>query len=321
MTKPQIGYIGLGTMGGPMANNLLKAGYPLVVHDFRQASAETLVANGAQWAETPADVAKLCKIIFTSLPGPPEVEAVALGDNGILSAVQQGAIYCDLSTNSRSTVQKINAAFEAKGAFMLDCPVSGGPSGATSGSMAIWAGGDKNAFDQCEPILSDFSDKPLYIGTSGQATVAKLVHNMTQYAVTIALGEVMTMGVKAGVDPLVIYQAVRQGAVGRRRTFDSLIPQILTGKYEPAAFALKLAYKDVKLATALAEEVGAPMPLCNVAVDAMTEAMERGWENWDARSCILPHTERAGVSLACDPDALRAVMAADDTETVVFAIP
>jgi len=144
----QLGFIGLGTMGASLASNLQKAGHALVVHDVRRAAAEPHLTAGATWAATPREVAAGADVIFTSLPGPPEVEAVALGKDGLLDGIKPGAAYFDLSTNSRNTVRKIHAAFSEKGAEMLDAPVSGGPRGAKTGKLAVWVGGDKATYER-----------------------------------------------------------------------------------------------------------------------------------------------------------------------------
>src|SRR6185369_13876482 len=136
-----------------------------------------------------------------------------------------GAVYFDLSTNAQAVVKRIHEAFAAKGAHMLDAPVSGGPSGAASGKMAIWVGGDKAAFDKFKPVLDSMGDRAAYIGPIGSATVAKLVHNMSSYAISCALAETFTMGVKAGMDPVILWEAVRQGVTGRRLTLDGLLDQ------------------------------------------------------------------------------------------------
>ncbi len=156
---------------------------------------------------------------------------------------------------------------------MLDAPVSGGPAGAASRKLAIWVGGDENVFDQHKAVLDAIGDKAAYIGPIGSATVAKLVHNMSGYAIVCVLAETFTMGVKAGIEPLALWQAVRQGAAGRRYTFDALIDQFLPGKYDPPAFALRLAHKDVSLANALGRELGVPMRMCNLTLAEMTEAL------------------------------------------------
>jgi 3-hydroxyisobutyrate dehydrogenase len=209
-------------------------------------------------------------------------------------------------------VKKINAAFAEKGAHMLDAPVSGGPAGAASRKLAIWVGGDEGAFKAHKAVLDAMGDRAAYIGPIGSATVAKLVHNMSGYAVVCALAETFAMGVKAGVEPLALWQAVRQGAAGRRFTFDALIDQFLPGTYDPPAFSLKLAHKDVSLANALGRELGVPMRLCNLTLAEMTEAMGRGWGGRDSRVVMKLSQERAGVDIAVDADRMREALAAKD---------
>lgn len=293
----QVGFIGLGMMGASMAANLQKAGYKLTVHDVRRAAADRHVTAGATWADSPAAVAKASDVVFTSLPGPPEVEAVALGESGLLSSMKRGSAFFDLSTNSPTLVRKIHGIYAEKGVHMLDAPVSGGPSGAKSGRLAIWVGGDKTIFDKHKAVLDAIGDQARYIGAIGAGSVAKLVHNCAGYAVQAALAEVFTMGVKGGVEPLALWEAVRGGAGGRRRTFDGLVDQFLPNTYEPPAFALRLAHKDMFLATQLGRELGVPMRLANMALADMTEALNRGWDNRDSRSPMLLQVERAGVKI------------------------
>lgn len=300
-----VGFIGLGTMGAKMATNILKAGYKVVVHDLHRQSASHHLQAGAEWADTPRALAERSDVIFTSLPEPADVERVALGANGLIEGVREGSAYFDLSTNAQGVVKKIHEAFAGKGAHMLDAPVSGGPSGAASRKMAIWVGGDKSAFDKHKGVLDAMGDKAAYIGPIGSATVAKLVHNMSSYAVTCALAETFTMGVKAGVDPMALWEAVRQGVAGRRLTFDGLLNQFLPNKYDPPDFTLKLATKDVKLATDLGRELGVPMRLCNLAYAEMREACSRGWEGRDSRVVMLLEQERAGVEIAVDPEQVK----------------
>src|SRR6202790_4780000 len=159
-----VGFIGLGTMGGKMAANILKAGYRLVVHDLHRHSAGHHLQAGAEWADTRRALAEKSDVIFTSLPEPADVERVALGADGLIEGVRNGAAYFDLSTNSQSVVKKLHEAFAAKGANMLDAPVSGGPSGAASRKMAIWVGGDKAAYDRRKVVLEGMADRPSYTG-------------------------------------------------------------------------------------------------------------------------------------------------------------
>ena len=304
----QVGFIGLGTMGASLAANLQKAGHSLTAYDVRRGAAEPHVKAGAMWANSPREVAAASDVVFTSLPGPIEVEAVSLGADGLLAGIKRAAAYFDLSTNSRASVRKIHAAFAEKGAHMLDAPVSGGPRGAKTGKLAIWVGGDKEIFERHESVLGAMGDQVRYVGPIGQATVAKLVHNCAGYAIATALAEVFTMGVKAGVEPLALFEAVRQGALGRRRTFDGLIDQFLPGTYDPPAFMLRHAHKDVSLAVALAKEVAVPMRLCNLTLEEMTEALNRGWAERDSRSVMLLQQERAGVKIAVDAEHLQAAL-------------
>ena len=307
----QVGFIGLGTMGAGMAANLQKSGHALVVHDVRQSAAERHLAAGAIWADSPRAVAEQVDVVFTSLPGPPEVEAVAIGTDGILAGLKVDAAYFDLSTNAPTLVRKLHALFAGQNKYMLDAPVSGGPAGAVSGKLAIWVGGDEQVFERFKPVLDGFSDQARYTGPIGSGSIAKLVHNCAGYAVQAALAEVFTMGVKAGLEPGPLFEAVRQGALGRRRLFDRLADQFLSGKYEPPAFALKLAHKDMTLATALGREVKVPMRLAEMAFADMTEALNRGWGERDSRTPMLLQQERAGVSVVVPEEVLRTIIAKD----------
>ncbi|HYB56950.1 MAG TPA: NAD(P)-dependent oxidoreductase [Alphaproteobacteria bacterium] len=307
----QVGFIGLGTMGASMATNLQKAGYSLVVHDVRRAAAEPHIAAGALWAATPQATAEAVEVVFTSLPGPPEVDAVALGASGLIHGMRPGGAYFDLSTNAPATVRRIHAAFAERGAHMLDAPVSGGPRGAATGRLALWVGGEAEIFERYRPLLDAIGDQARYIGPIGAGTVAKLVHNCAGYAIQRALSEVFTLGVKAGVEALALWEAVRQGAVGRRRTFDGLIDQFLPGTYDPPAFALRLAHKDVTLAAALGRELEVPMPMAALALGELSEALARGWGERDSRVAMLLQQERAGVSIAVDPARLQRALEGD----------
>jgi 3-hydroxyisobutyrate dehydrogenase-like beta-hydroxyacid dehydrogenase len=307
----KVGFIGLGLMGSGMTNNLQKAGHQLVLHDLRRQAAEKLLSAGAEWADSPKDVAAASEVIFTSLPGPPEFEAVAAGKNGLLESMKRGQPLFDLSTNSPTVIRRLHGVFAEKGALLLDSPVSGGPAGAASGKMALWVSGDEAAYTRYRPVLDAMGDQIFYMGAVGAASVAKLVHNLSGYIINTALAETFTMGVKAGVDPLLLWKAVRQGANGRRRTFDTLAEHFLPNHYDPARFALKLAHKDVSLATQLGKEVGVPMRLSNLTLEEMTEALGRGWQARDSRCSMILQQERAGVKVACDPDDVRALLRAD----------
>jgi 3-hydroxyisobutyrate dehydrogenase-like beta-hydroxyacid dehydrogenase len=308
----RVGFIGLGMMGKGMAANLQKAGHDLVVHDLSRAAAEPFLAKGAIWANSPKQVAEQTEIIFSSLPVPADVESVALGANGLIEGMRPDTAFFDMSTNSVAMVRKIHAAFAEKNLYMLDSPVSGGPAGAASGKMAIWVGGDEQIFNRHKSVLDAMGDQAAYIGPIGAGSIAKLVHNCTGAIMNIALAEVFTMGIKAGVDPVDLWEAVRQGATGRVRTFDRLGNKFLTGQHDPADFALRLLHKDVGLAVGLGREVGVPMRLANMAYEELTEAMNRGWGTRNSTVGQLLQVERAGIPpLAADPKRIAAVLEAD----------
>jgi 3-hydroxyisobutyrate dehydrogenase len=290
----RLGFIGLGAMGRPMAANLQRAGHDVQAHDLRR------VEGFPGWKASAADAARGCEALFTSLPGPKEVESLA---EELADALPEGAAWFDLSTNSPDTVRRLHA--ELPRIRFLDAPVSGGPHGAQSGKLAIWVGGDEAIFHKHLPLLRCMGDQVHYVGPIGAGTVAKLAHNCASFAVQAALAEVFTLGVKAGVEPLALFRALRQGASGRKRTFDRLAEHFLPGKFDPAAFTLRLAHKDMLLALQLAEKEGVPMKIGRIALEELTEAMNRGWQERDCRVAMLLQEERAGVSARVPAERLR----------------
>ena len=208
-------------------------------------------------------------------------------------------------------VRALHARAAERGIALLDAPVSGGPAGAKSGQLALWVGGERAVFDRCKPVLDAIGDQVLYIGDVGAGSVAKLVHNCAGYAMQLALAEVFTVGVKAGVDPLSLWAAIRQGALGRKRSFDRLGDQFLQGKFDPPNFALALAHKDITLATELGREVGVPMRMANLTYAEMTEALNRGWQGRDSRSYLIIQQERAGLDIKVPVEDIRKVLERD----------
>ena len=301
----KVGFIGLGIMGASMASNLMKAGHELVVHDIKRDAAAPHLKAGAVWADTPRQVAEATEVVLTSLPGPPEMESVALGENGLLSGMAKGKVYFDLTTNSPAVVRRVHAVFAKKGVHLLDAPVSGGPSGARTRKLALWVGGDEAVFLKYKPVLDAVGDQPVHVGPIGAGSVTKLVHNCAGYAIQTALAEVFTLGVKAGVEPLALWQAVRQGAGGRQRTFDRIPHQFFRGKYDPPNFALRLAHKDVTLATELGREQHVPMRMANLALADLTEALNRGWGERDSRVAMSLQEERSGIQVRVEEARLR----------------
>ena len=304
----KIGFIGLGTMGGAMALNLRKAGFDLVVHDVRPDAAGPQLAAGATWADAVPALGRAVDVVLTSLPGPREAEAVG---EELMASMKRGGVWFDLTTNSPTVVRALSARCAERGISMLDAPVSGGPHGAKSGKMALLVGGDERVFNDNRRVLDAIGDQVIYIGAIGAGTVAKLVHNCAGYAIQTALAEVFTVGVKAGVDPLALWAAVRQCSLGRQRTFDRLGRQFLQGSFDPPDFALKLALKDVTLATDLGRELGVPMRVANLAHADMTEALNRGWAERDSRVAMMLQEERAGVQISVPATEIQKVLQRD----------
>lgn len=304
----KIGFAGLGAMGGPMAGHLLDAGHTLYVLTRRRESAAAALAKGAIWAGTPKKLAASSELVCTVLPGPPEIEAIMAGENGLRAGFRTGTPYIDLSTNSPGLVRELSADLARIGVSMLDAPVSGGPKGAASRKLAIWVSGEKATFDACRPILDLLGDQVRFLGASGNASVAKLVHNCANYGIQMVLAESFSLGVKAGVDPVTLWGAIRQGSLGRQRAVDRMADQFLPHDFDNPAFALELAHKDVSLATALGRETGVPMRFANMTLAEMTEALNKGWGKRDSRSAMLIQEERANLDIRVPRDVLQNIL-------------
>src|SRR5882757_2027052 len=255
----KVGFIGVGNMGGPMCRNIVKrSNHQVTVFDLNAAALKTCTDLGATAAKSVADVTKGADVVMTSLPMPRDVEAVTLGDNGILANIGKGQTYIDLSTNAPSMVKKIGAAMAAKGIAMLDAPVSGGTTGAEAATIAIMVGGDKKVFDDALPVLQSFSANVIHMGALGSGTVAKLVNNMLSFCNMAALVEGMMLGTSAGLDPDKLLHVIAN-ASGNSNAIKNFTLRALPGKYSPPSFALDLAYKDLHLALELGDELGVPL--------------------------------------------------------------
>jgi 3-hydroxyisobutyrate dehydrogenase-like beta-hydroxyacid dehydrogenase len=294
----KIGFIGLGNMGGPMALNLIKKGHTLTVFDVRKAQAEAHLSGGATWADNPAAAARDAEVVFTSLPGPKEIEHVTTGEGGLIHGMAKGAIYADLSTGSPTLIRRIHDTFKEKGIPVLDAPVSGGTPGARNATLAVMVGGDEALYNKIKPVLDCIGDKVSYVGPIGAGAVAKLVHNMIAICTTEILAEAFTMGVKAGVDPQALLTAVQNGAYGQGMMLRGAMPRVIfKGGFDKASFALRLARKDLGLATELAREHNVPMPVANLVEQGMIEAIVKGWAEKDSSAAFMVQEERAGVKV------------------------
>jgi 3-hydroxyisobutyrate dehydrogenase len=294
----RIGFIGLGAMGGPIAANLQRAGHAVAAYDVRKVA-------GFDQKGSAAEAAAGCEVLFSSLPGPAEVQSIV---PQVRSSLGKGAAWFDLSTNSPDVVRKIHADLAKEGVQVLDAPVSGGPKGAQSGKLAIWVGGDAATYEKFHPVLKSIGDQPLYVGPIGAGSVAKLAHNCASFSVQTALAEIFTLGVKAGVEPVALLRALRQGATGRKRTFDRLPEHWLPGRFDPADFTVRLAHKDATLALQMAKDFGVPMRVGEIALGELAACLERGWAERDSRVAMTLQEERAGVSVRVPAEKLQGVL-------------
>lgn len=307
----KIGFIGLGMMGRGMAANLQKAGYELVVHDLFADAAKPYIAAGASWAATPKALAAQVALVFTSLPTPSDVDKVCNGQDGLAQGFKPGSAWFDFSTNAVAMVRALHAQLAPMGVQFLDAPISGGPGGAASGKLAIWIGGDRASFDTHQPVLDSMADQVRYIGGIGAGTITKLAHNMASTAIKAIMAEVLTMGVKAGMDPLELWEAMRSGAAGRQRGFDN-IQRFLSGTTDTPSFALRLMQKDINLALQLGREMDVPMRVCAAVGQDVHEAMARGWGGKDSQAVLTLQQERAGIPPMQVPEAeVKRVLAGD----------
>ncbi len=260
----KVGYIGLGLMGKNIARNILKAGYPLVVHNRSQAAVDELVAEGAIRASTPSEVARNSDVIFTNLPDSPDVEKVVLGENGIIEGIHEGLIWVDNSSIKPAVARKLAEILSEKGVQSLDAPVSGGEIGAKSGNLTIMVGGPASALEAVMPIFQAMGKSITHIGESGTGQIAKAANQIMVAAQMVAMGELLIFAQKAGADPQKVIEAIKGGAA-QCWTLDVKTPRLFKGIREPG-FKAAMQAKDMNIIMETAREYGIPLP--SAAVDA-----------------------------------------------------
>jgi 2-hydroxy-3-oxopropionate reductase len=290
-----IGFIGLGLMGRPMAKNLLKAGFPLIVNSRSPAPVDELVASGATRAASPAEVAQHATRIFTMVPDSPDVELVLEGPEGVFGAMQPGTILVDTSTIAPSTARRLAARAASLGAVMLDAPVSGGDIGAEAGTLSIMVGGDQVAFDTVKPLLDVMGnpERVVRIGDSGAGQLCKACNQIVIGGTLTAVTEAFIMARKAGVDPAKVREALL-GGFAASRVLELHGERILNGNYTPG-FRAELYAKDLRIAAATLAEYDVPAPV-STAVHQLVEALVaagRGEDDCSALATVL--FERAGL--------------------------
>jgi 2-hydroxy-3-oxopropionate reductase len=289
-----IGFIGLGIMGRPMAKNLIKAGYSLVVHSRSRGPVDEIVQAGARAADSPKDVAAQCDVLITMLPNSPEVEQVALGPAGIVEGARRGLILADMSTISPIVSQKIGKALEPKGVAMLDAPVSGGEKGAIDGTLSIMVGGDKAVFERVLPIFQAMGKTITLLGPLGFGGFTKLANQIIVAVNLTALAEALTLGKKAGLDRELLLTALAGGLAGSK-CLDQKKPNYLAGTYNPG-FKIDLHYKDLGLIMESARALGVPLPATAVVQELFSALRVKGRGGLDHSGVITLLEDLAGVS-------------------------
>jgi 3-hydroxyisobutyrate dehydrogenase-like beta-hydroxyacid dehydrogenase len=267
----QLGFVGTGTMGTPIAGCLIDAGHALTVYDIRPAATQALAGRGAEAVASPRAVAERSEIVFTSLPGPDQMEPAVLDpQTGILAGLAVGGCYIDLTTNAPAVARRVGEACHAKGVAMLDAPVSGRPPG-----MTVMVGGDEAVFARCRPLFEAIARNIFYVGAAGAGCVAKLVTQYLGYTKFVAALEGLLIGAKAGVDPGILARIVPFSA-GASRTFDNIPRSVLSGAFT-AGGTLDIVAKDLHLACGLARAAAAPASLGLLAHDVLHRAQAQGW--------------------------------------------
>ena len=293
--KPTLGYIGLGLMGKPMAINLLKAGYPLVVHNRSREVVNDIVKQGAEEAMSPREVASRVDVVFTNLPDSPDVELVALGPDGILEGVKAGLIYIDHSTIKPSLARKIAQEFTAKGAYSLDAPVSGGDIGAQQGTLAIMVGGPKQALDQVLPVFEVVGKTITHVGESGAGQIAKAANQIMVAAQMVAMAELMILAKKSGADPVKVVQAI-QGGAAQCWALDVKPDRLFSGNRNPG-FKAYMQEKDLKIVMDTAREYGAPLPAASIHTQLYSAMLQMGMGELDNSAVIGVLEQLAAINL------------------------
>jgi 2-hydroxy-3-oxopropionate reductase len=285
----RIGFIGLGIMGKPMCKNLLKAGHKLVVYDHTPASVEELVAAGAGKGASASAVAARTEIVITMLPDGPEVEQAVLGENGVLEGAKNGTLVIDMSSISPLVAQKCGAACEARGVDFLDAPVSGGEPKAVHGTLAIMVGGKQEVFDKALPILEAMGAYVTLTGPIGAGNVTKLANQIMVASNIAAMGEALVLATKAGLDPQVVFEAVKGGLAGST-VLNFKAPMVIARNFQPG-FRIRLHQKDLRNALAAAEALGVSLPITSLVQEMLVALMNDGMGDLD-HSAIVRYLER-----------------------------
>jgi 3-hydroxyisobutyrate dehydrogenase len=290
-----VGVIGLGKMGTPMTRSLIQAGFTVVVHNRSRQAVDKLQSEGAEAADGPDGVAQRAEVIVTSLPDPPAVEAVYLGENGLVANARASQVYVDTSTVDPDLSRRLAGELEAKGAAFLDAPVSGGVAGAEAGTLTIMVGGDGEAFERVRPVLEALGERIHHVGPSGSGTVIKLANQLLVGINVAGVAEAMVLGVKAGADPAAMFE-VLSSSFGGSRMLDRGVPLILDRNFGGGT-PVDLIRKDLGLITALARELGVPLSSGENAQAIFNTAHDADLGTEDMVAVVRPMEQRAGVEV------------------------
>jgi 2-hydroxy-3-oxopropionate reductase len=291
----KIGYIGLGIMGGAIAHNLMKAGHELVVHNRSQSIVQQLVSEGAKAASSPQEVAQQVDFVFTNLPDSPDVEKIALGENGIIHGAHEGLIFIDNSTIKPETARMVAAKLAEVGIAALDAPVSGGDVGARNATLTIMVGGTQEAFNKTLPIFQAMGKAAVLVGDSGAGQIAKACNQIIVGAQMVALAEALIMAQKAGVDPSRMVDAIKGGAA-QMWTLDVKPPRLFAGNRTPG-FKAHMQHKDLGIVLDTAKTYGVPLPVTSIIQQLYTALLETGGRDLDNSAVIAVYEALTGIHL------------------------
>ena len=291
----KVGYIGLGLMGKSIARNILKAGFPVVVHNRSQASVDELVAEGATRANSPKEAASLVDVIFTNLPDSPDVEKVVFGENGIIEGAHDGLILVDNSTIKPASARMIAEKLAEKNVFALDAPVSGGDIGAKNGTLTIMVGGDASALDKVMPVFQAMGKTITHVGEAGAGQVAKAANQIMVAAQMVAMGELLVFSKKAGVDPRKVVEAIKAGAA-QCWTLDVKPPRLFAGNRNPG-FKAHMQLKDLRIVLDTAKEYDIPVSSTIENTNLFQQMIDAGMGELDNSAVVGVIEKLAGVKI------------------------
>lgn len=301
--KPHnLAYIGTGTMGKPMAARLFNAGFDPLIFDLNKSSAQDLIDQGARWADTLQDVSAEAKVVLLSLPGPPQVEAVVSGPNGLLNGLAPGSIIVDLSTNSVSMVRKLAALCADKGVAFIDSPVTGGLKGSSDGTLVLMLGGEAEVLTQVRPYLEELSREIVHLGAVGTGTATKLIHNQLYLCGEVLFYEGLALAAKTGIKQEALLNILNMSGAGGIHS--KVAQRVIERRFDDNTFALALAEKDVALALEAGRALDVPMPATTAAHQLFIEGKAAGLSNKNFWSVIELVEQHANTQIGKDPEEL-----------------